>query len=157
MPEDQNVTIRPFQKRDLEALLRIIRSNTPQYFAPEEEADYIRYMQNEREVYFVAEAGTDVIGGGGVNFKADTDAARISWDMIHPDWHGRGAGSVLIRHRIRYITENSDVNRIIVRTSQLAYKFYQKQGFTLVKKEPDFWAEGYHLYFMEMSLEGESG
>jgi ribosomal protein S18 acetylase RimI-like enzyme len=41
---------------------------------------------------------------------------------------------------------------IIVRTSQLAYKFYQKVGFELEKTEKDFWAKGFDLYQMKMNL-----
>jgi hypothetical protein len=37
----------------------------------------------------------------------------------------------------------------MVRTSQVAYQFYQKAGFDLEKIEKDFWAKGFDLYQMK--------
>ena len=42
----------------------------------------------------------------------------------------------------------SSVQTLIVRTSQLVYRFYEKQGFELEKVVKDYWAEGYDLYLM---------
>ena len=41
------------------------------------------------------------------------------------------------------------VLRITVRTSQLAFGFYEKRGFELKGIEKDYWAEGFDLYRME--------
>ena len=44
---------------------------------------------------------------------------------------------------------SSSVRRITVRTSQLAFGFYEKRGFELKGIEKDYWAEGFDLYRME--------
>jgi len=73
--------------------------------------------------------------------------------MIHPDYQGHGIGRLLTEHRINHIKHNSkDIELIVVRTTQLVFKFYTKMGFALNKIEQDFWAKGFDLYQMELKL-----
>ena len=37
-----------------------------------------------------------------------------------------------------------------LRTTQLAFQFYEKMGFELDKTKKDFWAKGFDLYQMKM-------
>lgn len=46
---DRHIVIREYEPADKEAVLSLIRANTPEYFAPEEEADLSRYLDCERE------------------------------------------------------------------------------------------------------------
>ena len=119
----EELIIRPYNNSDKEALLRILKLNTPKYFSPEEEADLVYYLDNE-------------IG-------------KISWDLISPDFQGKSLGSALLNYRIEKLKEFKDVQQIIVRTSQLVYKFYEKLGFTLFEIVEDYWAKGFHLYNMK--------
>lgn len=54
--------IRPYIPEDKDKLLQIIRTNTPTYFAPEEEADFADYLERERKEYFVIESGGELVG-----------------------------------------------------------------------------------------------
>ena len=60
----------------------------------------------------------------------------------------------LLRYRIGKLESMRSVRRITVRTSQLAYGFYEKQGFELNGIETDYWAEGFDMYFMEYKYRG---
>lgn len=142
--------IRPFQPSDKVKLLKLLRLNTPAYFAPSEESDFIHYLEKEVEDYYVAEENGTIIGCGGINYLENGTVARISWDIIHPDYQGKGIGKKLTAFRIAEIKKNPTVRSIVVRTSQLAYQFYEKMGFKLERIEKDFWAAGFDLYQMEM-------
>ncbi|MCB0608416.1 MAG: GNAT family N-acetyltransferase [Lewinella sp.] len=144
--------IRPYQPADKDQLLALIRLNIPQYFAPEEAADFEEYLDRYAETYFVYEENGRITGSGGINYFPESGLARISWDFVHPDHHGKGIGRQLTRHRIETIGKHPDIHKIQVRTSQLAYRFYEKMGFTLESTEKDFWAEGFDLYSMGMLL-----
>jgi len=144
--------IRPYQPTDKEELLTILRLNTPRYFDATEETDFITYLDQHREAYFVVEENGVLLGAGGINYVNEGKTARISWDLFHPNAQGKGLGGQLTRFRIATIQQQPKVEQIIVRTSQLAYGFYEKIGFSLIKIKKDFWAKGFDLYEMEIAL-----
>ena len=92
-----------------------------------------------------------IIGAGGINYFTEQKVARISWDMIDPRYQGNGIGKKLTKYRINHLNSNSKIESIIVRTTQLVYKFYEKLGFELEKVEKDFWAKDFDLYQMKMN------
>ncbi len=140
--------IRPYKNNDRDELISLLRLNIPKYFDPSEEIEFIDYLDHKLEDYFVVESDHKIIGSGGVNYLLNKSEARISWDIIHPDFQGQGIGKKLTQYRIDHIRKNKTVYKIVVRTSQLAYKFYEKMGFTLEKIEKDFWAKDFDLYEM---------
>ena len=145
--------IRPYQPSDKEALFKILRLHTPEFFDPSEEEDFRNYLDNELDQYFVVEENDQVIGGGGFNRGFDEgSSARISWDLIHPDYRGKGIGSDLLNFRIDKLRQINSLEKIVVRTTQLSNPFYHRGGFELKSVEEDFWADGYDLYLMEMSI-----
>ena len=69
--------------------------------------------------------------------------------MIHPSFQHQSLGTRLLKYRIDVLESVSGVKKITVRTSQVAYKFYEKQGFVLNDIKKNYWAEGFDLYSME--------
>lgn len=142
--------IRPYMPEDKPQLIALLQLNVPQYFAPSEVNDFIEYLDKYLEDYYVIELDDQIVGAGGINYFPAERQARISWDIVHPDWQGKGLGRQLTRFRIDRIKENHDTDVIIVRTTQLVHSFYYKMGFELERVEPDFWAPGFDLYQMKM-------
>ena len=142
------VTIRAYKQEDKPAILDLLRRNTPQYFSPEEEADLVHYLDHELDHYYVLEYDGILVGCGGINRVDEGATGRISWDILHPDYQGKGLGSILLRHRIQILKGLPGVKTITVRTSQLVYQFYEKNGFELAEVVKDYWAPGYDMYFM---------
>jgi ribosomal-protein-alanine N-acetyltransferase len=89
-----------------------------------------------------------IVGAGGYNILEKE--GRISWYFIHPDYHAQGIGKALVQHSLSELRQNEEIDRIIVRTSQHAWRFFEKMGFELQKTEQDFWAPGMDLYQMEL-------
>jgi ribosomal protein S18 acetylase RimI-like enzyme len=44
------------------------------------------------------------------------------------------------------------VKKLVVRTSQLAYKFFERLGYHLIRTEKDYWGKGLDLYLMEQVI-----
>lgn len=144
------VFIRPYTPADKEQVLQILRLNIPDYFSAEEEADFSNYLDHELELYYVLELDGQVVGSGGINFDDDRRTGIISWDVIHPGYHGKKLGTKLLSHRLDVLNGIDSIELIRVRTAQFTVGFYAKQGFHLVEMVKDYWAPGYDLYRMEM-------
>lgn len=146
------MTIRKYQRNDENALIQLLRLNTPLYFAPEEEKDFLFYLENFVENHYLIEIEGEILACGGFNFSEDLSFGKISWDIVHPDFQGKGLGGKLLAYRIAKLKEYESVKMISVRTSQLAFHFYEKFGFELKEIAKDYWAEGFDMYRMELIL-----
>lgn len=145
--------IRPYKSSDRESVIALLRLNTPTYFHPSEGKDFEEYLDHEAQHYYVVEEAGAITGCGGFNTGFDAGkTARISWDLIHPDYQRQGIGRKLTNFRIDKIRKHPETERIVVRTTQLVYKFYEVVGFRLVKTEKDFWADGFDLYEMVLDI-----
>jgi ribosomal-protein-alanine N-acetyltransferase len=144
--------IRPYSPLDKSDVIELVRENTPRYFAEGEVEDLGNYLDKEREDYFVLEKDGRIIASGGVNYFLEEKMAKISWGVVSPNFHGRNVGTELVNYRLDLLRNTPGVEDVVVRTTQLVYKFYEKMGFTLVNVERDFWANGFDLYEMKMSV-----
>lgn len=140
--------IRNYVLADHPYLLELLRLNTPKYFSPEEKKDLINYLDHEVEEYFVVEQAGRIIGCGGINFEDSKKVGKISWDILHTEFQGKGIGSLLLNYRINLLKNMDSIEKISVRTSQLVYRFYEKNGFELIEVKKDYWAKGFDLYNM---------
>lgn len=146
---NHSITIREYEPTDKDAVINLIRLNIPKYFAPTEETDLNYYLDHERELYYVLLFDGQIVGCGGINFEDNKTTGKINWDILHPQYQGKSLGSQLLKYRIEKIKVIDSIQKITVRTSQLAYKFYEKQGFELNEVKEDYWAKGFDLYRME--------
>ena len=147
------MTIRKYTQSDKGTITDLLRLNTPNYFSPEEEKDLIYYLDNESDNYFVVEIDDILMGCGGFNLTQDGETARIAWDFFHPSAQGKGFGTELTRFRIQKIKQIKTVKTLSVRTSQMAYKFYERFGLELRETVKDYWADGFDLYRLDRDLE----
>lgn len=145
---DQNVKIRAYRSKDKEELIELLKDNVPTYFAENEVADYETYLDEDVQKYFVAEIDGTIVGAGGINFQRDNRIGRISWDFVCPERQSQGIGSALLKHRLALLNEMDSIETVVVRTSQLAFRFYEKNGFVLKEIHKDYWAPGYDMYKM---------
>lgn len=141
--------IRPYLPQDFDELIKIFKTNVPTSFAESEIADLINYLQEEIEDYFVITDNNQILGAAGINYDDDQITARLSWDFMDQNKNHKGAGTAITRYRIDLIRKLPHIKKLIVRTSQFAEGFYNKQGFLAIERVPDYWAKGYDLIFME--------
>ncbi len=149
---ENQTLIRPYDTNDKSLLIDLLRLNTPKYFSVEEENDFVRYLDSEIESYFVIEKNQQIVGCGGINLNLEKRIGIISWGMIHPDFQGQKIGSELLKYRIDFLKRAYYLEKIVVRTSQLVFRFYEKHGFELKEIHRDYWAKNLDMYLMEIEL-----
>jgi [ribosomal protein S18]-alanine N-acetyltransferase len=143
----EQFSIREYRDSDKEEVISILEQNVPDYFAEDEINDFRSYIADEIEDYYVAKLDDRIVGAGGINYEKDLGIAKISWDFIHPEFHGKGIGRALLNYRLQRV-RHQNATTIIVRTSQLAYRFYERHGFELSEIKKDYWAKGFDMYHM---------
>lgn len=142
------IQIREYTAEDKVRLLELLQLNTPQYFAANEVQDFSSYLDTEVEGYYVLLYDDLIVGCGGINFEANKTIGIISWDVLHPAYQGKYLGTQLLKYRIEQLQSIISIQQIKVRTSQVAYVFYQKNGFELLSIAKDYWADGFDKYEM---------
>lgn len=144
--------IRSYTAADKADVIRIFQLNTPTYFAVEEQSDLEGFLEAHADNYWLIEQGGQLAGCGGITFSEDKREGRIAWDFFSPNFQGQGLGKQLTLYRLEQIEQVKTVDTIIVRTSQLAYRFYAKFGFITQEIKKDYWAPGLDLYAMAMPV-----
>ncbi len=140
--------IRPFTASDRNALVNVFKLNIPLYFAPHEAGEYEEYLYLHGATYFTIERDSKIIGGIGYIIKGQE--GNIAWIFTHPDYSGKGIGKQAVEYCLSILRSDAAVKRLIVRTSQLAYIFFEKFGYKVIYTEKDYWGIGLDFYLMEM-------
>lgn len=146
------MVIKKYNHSDKKRILELLKMNTPLYFSPNEEKDLVFYLDNYAQNYFVVEIDGLIEASGGINFTEDGSIGKISWDIVNPTYQGKGLGSLLMKFRIDKLKETEGIERISVRTSQLAFKFYEKFGLEIREIVQDYWDKGFDLYRLDCSI-----
>ena len=123
--------IAQYSEKYLRPLLNLFNDKEPRYFDKAERSDFKNYLRNERELCFVVLVDEIAIACGGINFSTQKKYTEIiSWDIVNPNYHGLGIGKSLLLYRVQLLKQTEGIQKVVVRTSQHTYGFYQKMGFT---------------------------
>jgi len=90
------ITIREYEPKDKHDAIDLIRLSTPDYFAAHEEKDFNRFLETERELFYVLPMDGKIAGCGGINFADNRTTGIISWDIIHPAHRGKSYDSFVV-------------------------------------------------------------
>jgi len=142
--------IRPYQPTDQEHLLAIFKLNVPKYFDPKEVKDFEEYLAQKATTYLTIEVDNKIVGGTGYYINESDRSGRITWIFFDPDYTGQGLGRKAAEHCLTLLRKEDNVEKFVVTTSQLAFKFFEKFGYVVKRIEKDYWGEGLDLYEMEM-------
>ncbi len=145
--------IRPYKPTDKESLLKVFNLNIPRYFDKNEINDFEKYLEQKAETYLTVEVDNTIVGGTGYYVNENNISGRITWIFFDPSYSGQGLGKQSVEHCLKILSEDKRVEKFIVTTSQLTYKFFEKFDFSIKRIEKNYWGEGLDLYEMEKSNE----
>lgn len=86
------IVIKEYLPTDKEAVMNLIKLNTPDFFAEEGTNDLSNYLDKEIELYYVLLVDGKVVRCGGINFAEKRIIGKISWDIMHPNYQGKLLG-----------------------------------------------------------------
>ena len=143
--------IRPYKSSDKPRLLEIFKLNTPEYFDCSEEKDFLEYLEENGDTYLTIEINKEIVGGIGYYVNESDSSGRITWVFFAPDHSGQGLGRQAVAYCLSILNKDKRVEKFMVRTSQHAYRFFEKFGYQISRIEKDYWGQGLDLYEMEMA------
>ena len=144
--------IRPYHPSDKQPLLEILKLNVPKYFDQKEVAEFEKYLKEHPATYLTIEHENKIMGGTGYLLTNNDTIGHVRWIFFHPDSAGHGLGGKAMEHCLVIFRSVPTVKKLVVTTSQLAYKFFEKFGLILIRTEKDYWGKGLDLYWMEMEV-----
>jgi len=151
--------IKQYTKGHHKSCVEIYKSNTPRYFTVDEwkgleiwlngqDEGRIAYKNTEAEYFYVIGENGAVVGCGGFYVVTGALIANLVWGMVHSSFHNQGLGKKLFEYRIGQIKLKYPQHHIILDTTQHTYKFFEKQGFSIMQIRKDFYDVGLHRYDM---------
>lgn len=144
--------IRPYIVSDKKRLLKIFNLNAPKYFDENEINDFVEYLDKNANTYLTIEVDNKIVGGTGYYVNENDKSGRITWIFFDPNYSGQGLGKKSVEHCLKILSKDERVEKFVVTTSQLAYKFFEKFDYQIIRIEKDYWGEGLDLYEMEKPI-----
>ena len=140
--------IRRYISSDKESLLKIFKRNVPEFFDKNEIKDFEKYLEQRAATYLTIEVNHTIVGGTGYYVNEHDKSGRITWIFFDPSYSGQGLGKQSVEYCLKLLSKDNSVEKFIVTTSQFAYKFFEKFGYSITKIEENYWGKGLDLYEM---------
>ena len=146
--------IRLYALKDKAHCVDIFKSNCPEYLDPREFAQFESFLDSDvLENYFVIEDHGEIVGCGGFDIYQKKNEGRLTWGLVHKNYHKKGYGKALFEFRFREIRKALQKKKnihISLETSQKTYRFFEKLGFKVIDIAKDFYGKELDKYTMEL-------
>jgi GNAT superfamily N-acetyltransferase len=135
---------RPYEAGDRDAIIGLLLSNVPRFFAAGEEDDLAATLDAPDGPHVVYVEDGRILAYGGFEIGAVYNRVTLAWGMVHAEAQGRGLGRRLLAHRAALAAETAPpTDWLAVDTTPAAAGFYERCGFERV----EVWPRGYRAGF----------
>ena len=138
-----------YRSADRETCLRLFDLNSPTAFAPNERADYERFLDEADGKYEICIVADDVVGAYGLYREGDHRLA-LRWILLSPASQGRGLGAAMMA-RIKEQLHACDGATLRISASHKSAPFFAKFGARERDRIPNGWGPGMHRVEMELA------
>ena len=146
------VTFRPYLKTDKQTCLALFDANCPEYFSPNERADYLQFLAVCPQSYELCEVKGSVVGAFGLfDIHTRTNEKALNWILLDTRAQGQGIGSTVMARVIASAT-TAGTTVVHIATSHKAEAFFEKFGAQVQSVTDDGWGPGMHRVDMSISL-----
>lgn len=144
------ISFKTYEARDKNACLSLFDANCPEYFAPNERAEYEEFLDDIPTDYLLCVTDDQIVGVFGI-FPKQAGECHLNWIMLSPNAQGMGIGTKIMDKAFKQ-AKYLDAHIIHIATSQVAYKFFEKFGAATVKKTKNGWGPDMDKIEMELRL-----
>jgi hypothetical protein len=138
---------RHYKASDRNDLIRILRANMPKYFSPEDEAEFIRYLDEEQwDInYTYINNGAEIIGCAGSYVDQNSNLC-LCWTFFSPGSIGHSRIATTLDHHISASACDlgiSEQSSIFLNTTQIIARYLGRIGFNTAHIVQDGYGPGY--------------
>jgi GNAT superfamily N-acetyltransferase len=145
-----SASFRPYSSADREACLAIFDENCPTFFAPNERADYMGFLEAVPDRYEVCEVAGRVVAAFGL-IDDGRQGVDLNWIWLDPVSQGVGIGSSIMK-RVISLGRASQCFLIKIAASHKSAPFFAKFGAIATVHTEDGWGPGMDRVDMELHL-----
>jgi ribosomal-protein-alanine N-acetyltransferase len=117
---------------------------------------FAEYQRKCGELFLLAEAGGTVDGYSiaCISGKGNDRVASLESIAVTPSARGKGAASSLLKSTFRRLKlrEVGRITLIVRGSNDVALQFYQRRGFTAVRRAPGYYEDGEEGLVMRLAL-----
>jgi N-acetylglutamate synthase-like GNAT family acetyltransferase len=138
-----------YESDDRAACLLLFDENCPEFFAPNEREDYIEFLSNRTQNYFVCLLADRIVGAYGL-YPLDSGGTALHWIMLSPSVQGVGLGSAIMA-RVLADVRHSARSPLFISASHKSAPFFARFGAVEISTTPDGWGPGMHRVEMQLA------
>ncbi|MCZ8152037.1 MAG: GNAT family N-acetyltransferase [Rhodobacteraceae bacterium] len=144
------IVARPYARSDFGACLALFDGNVPDFFAPEERAEFAAFLEEgPATAYLVLERDGSMVAAGGVSV-GPSGWVTLDWGMVARSLQREGLGRRLLTERVALSRRMPGAIGLRLETSQKTAGFYAGMGFSVRGVVPGGFGPG--LDRVEMDL-----
>lgn len=141
----------PYDDTHFDACMRLFDANCPDFFAPNEKADYQVFLKRAADRYRMVVLGGQVVGAFGVLDEGKAGRCRLNWIVVDSACHGSGVGRAIVGETIA-VARQMCAGVVEIAASDKSAPFFAKFGARELQYTPHGWGPDMHRIDMELAL-----
>jgi [ribosomal protein S18]-alanine N-acetyltransferase len=139
------IETRGFARRDLERVVAIERASFGKDAWPAEL--FLEYWRSSPELFLIAKQGGRIVGYSIT--RTDWRGAELESIAVDPGYRGRGVAQALLQATI-FLLRTRSLRLMVSTENEPALRFYQRFGFTRMRKVPRYYGPGRDAWRMRL-------
>lgn len=140
--------VRPFRTADRASCIELFDANCPDYFAPNERDEYLRFLERAEDSYEVCLLDGRIVGAFGLQGDG-RQGLGLRWILVSPAAQGLGLGSAIMA-RVLATVRRHGPEALHIAASHKSAPFFARFGAREIGTTLDGWGPGMHRVDMRL-------
>ncbi len=133
---------RAYQREDRSACLKLFDASCPEFFAPNERADYEDFLDTTADGYEVCVLDDRVVGAFGLK-PHEPGGIALRWIIVAVELQGHGIGSAIMQRALER-ARAANASHLYMGASHKSAPFFARFGARETATVPHGWGPGMH-------------